>query len=179
MVDRSDLELSLEAAEGDEAAFELLVHRHVENVWRLARFLLADDFEAEDAVQETFVKAYRSRRSFRGEASYRTWLLSICHRTCVDHLRRRSPEVVSLSALRQERAAEETLELRLLIEEGIELLPTEERHAFVLVHVLGYSREEAARICDVPASTLRSRVSRARERLAAMMAQPTTEWSEH
>jgi DNA-directed RNA polymerase specialized sigma24 family protein len=45
--------------------------------------------------------------------------------------------------------------------------------------VLGYSREEAARICDVPASTLRSRVSRARERLAAMMAQPTSEWSEH
>jgi RNA polymerase sigma-70 factor, ECF subfamily len=178
MVDRSDLDLSREAAEGDEAAFELLVHRHVENVWRLARSLLEDDFEAEDAVQETFVKAYRSRRSFRGEASYRTWLLSICHRTCLDLLRRHHADVVSLAAVRQERTVEETLELRLMIEDGIKLLPLDERHAFVLVDLLGYSREEAARICDVPASTMRSRVSRARQRLASTMLEPTIERSE-
>jgi RNA polymerase sigma-70 factor (ECF subfamily) len=169
VADSSDADLSRRAAEGDETAFELLVHRHIESVWRLTRSLLSDDYEAEEAVQETFIKAYRSLGSFRREASFRTWLLSICHRTCVDTWRRRRPEVVSLSAAHEQRAAEQSIELRMMIEEGLQLLVPEERNAFVLVHVLGYSREEAAQICDVPASTLRSRVGRARQHLADIM----------
>ena len=175
MADASDLELCRRAADGDETAFELIVHRHIDSLWRLARSLLSDDYEAEEAVQETFIKAYRSLGSFRGEASLRTWLLAICNRICIDRWRHRRSGVVSLDVFQRERVEQESLELRIMIEEGLQLLPLEERHAFVLVHVLGYSREEAAKICDVPASTFRSRVARARGHLAEMMTETPVE----
>ena len=159
------------AAGGDEPAFELLVRRHIEAVWRLARSMLDDDFDAEDAVQDTLVKAYRALSTYRGESAFRTWLLSIAHRTCFDRLRARRPEVVSLGEVRERRGRDDTPELRLALEETLNRLSAEERVAFVLVHVLSYTREEAAGICGVPASTMRARVTRARARLAEMLAE--------
>ena len=170
-----DSALAIRAAKGDEGAFELLVRRHTENVWRLARSLLRNDAEAEDAVQETFIKAYRAMDSFRGDSAFGTWLHSICYRTCLDRIRGRRAEVVPLGRVRERRGEEESLEVRMAVEEIIRSLPEEERRAFVLVHVLGYSREEAARICDVPSSTIRSRVSRARERLAGLLDEAAAE----
>jgi RNA polymerase sigma-70 factor, ECF subfamily len=162
------------AARGDQDAFELLVRRHAEAAWRLARSLLGNDHEAEDAVQDTLIKAYRSLRSFRGESSFRTWLLSICHRRCLDRLRLKGHDVVSLEpALAQAREAEDS-DIRMVLGQLLAGIPLEEREAFVLVHVLSYSREEAARICGVPASTMRSRVTRARERLAERLRE--SEW---
>lgn len=167
MVD--DLGLVERALRDDEAAFELLVRRHAEAVWRLASSLLADRHDAEEAVQDTFLKAFRHLDSFRAESSFRTWLHSICHRTCLDRLRSPRAQVVPLEEIRERRDAEGTPELRLALKETLEGLPSDERRAFVLVHVLGYSREEAAEICGVPASTMRSRVLRARQRLAQAM----------
>lgn len=157
------------AVAGEEVAFELLVRRHAETAWRLARSMLPDDFTAEEAVQDTFVKAFRALRSFRHEASVKTWLLAICHRTCLDRLRKKRAEVVPLEWIRERRAKEESHDLRLAVEQALEQLPQDERQAFVLVHVLSYTREEAAHICRVPASTMRSRVARARQRLAALI----------
>lgn len=128
--------------------------------------MLRNDLAAEEVVQDTFVKAYRGLRSFRGEASVRTWLLAICRRTCVDRLRSQRLEPVPLESMAGRPAREEPWDLRLMLERALEDLPREEREAFVLVHALSYSREEAARICGVPASTMRSRVTRARQRLA-------------
>ena len=161
-----DADLLSGAARGDETAFELLVRRHTEAVWRLARSLLPDDFTAEEAVQDTFLRAYRALGSFRGESAVRTWLLSICHRTCLDRLRLKRAKVVPIEHLRRERAREDPTDLRISLEQALQRLPEEERRAFVLVHVLSYSREEAAEICGVPSSTMRSRVARATERLA-------------
>ena len=153
------------AAQGDELAFEVLVRRHTELVWRMARSLLDDDFAAEEAVQDTFLKAHGGLVRFRGEAAVTTWLLSICNRCCIDRLRRRRAELVPLEHLREQRAREDTAELRLTIERALPVLPTADRQAFTLVDVLGYSREEAAGIVGVPASTMRTRVARARTRL--------------
>ena len=164
-----DASLVRRAAVGDEGAFEILVRRHAEAMWRLARSLLDDDFEAEEAVQDSFVKAYRSLGSFRAEAAVRTWLLSICYRTCIDRLRVRRLRSVPLEALPDIGTADETVDLRLALQQTIRALREEERQAFILVHVLGYSRDEAARICGVPPSTMRDRVVRARGRLAEMV----------
>ena len=164
----NDVSLVARAAGGDERAFEVLVRRHADGMWRLARSLLSDDFEAEEAVQDSFVKAHRSLDSFRGEAALRTWLLSICYRTCIDRLRARRAPLVPLEAIPDVGTADETLDLRLSLQRTIAALPEDERQAFILVHVLGYSREEAAHLCGVPPSTLRDRVVRARERLAGM-----------
>lgn len=161
-----DVALIERAAGGDDVAFELLVRRHTDAAWRLARSLLRDDFAAEEAVQDTFVKAHRALGSFRGDAQVRTWLLSICHRTCIDRLRLKKAEIVSLDEARTRRRRDDQHELRLTIEAEVARLGDVEREAFTLVDILGYSREEAASVVGVPPSTMRSRVARAREQLA-------------
>jgi len=161
-----DHDLIRRAAGGDQPAFEALVRRNTPAVWRMARSMLTDDMAAEEAVQDTFLKAYRNLHTFRGEAKVSTWLLTICHRACIDRLRLKRADVVSLDAVRRERGREDRPELRLALEAALAGLPHEEREAFVLVAVTGHSREEAAEIVGVPASTMRSRVSRARQRLA-------------
>lgn len=153
------------AASGDDLAFEAIVRRHTDAVWRLARTNLRDDFAAEEVVQDTFLKAHRALPSFRGESSVQTWLLAICRRTCIDRSRRKRATLVSLDEVRRERAREEHPELAVAIVQGMERLSEDERQAFTLVDVLGYSREEAAQIVGVPASTMRSRVAKARLRL--------------
>ena len=164
-----DATLAKRAARGDDEAFELIVRRHADRVWRMARSLLNDDFAAEDAVQETFLKAHRALAGFRGDAALSTWLVSICHRTCLDRLRRRDAEVVPIDRLRSERTTETHADVAVAIEQALPSLSPEERRAFQLVDVLGYSRAEAADIEQVPASTLRSRLARARERLVSAL----------
>ena len=162
----SDTELVQRAIGGDEEAFELLVRRHAPAAWRLARSLLRDDFAAEEVVQDAFLKAHRALPSFRGDAAFATWLLSIARRLCLDRLRLKRAQIVPLDEARLVRARASDAVLRVAIERAVEELGDVEREAFTLVDVLGYSREEAAAIAGVPASTMRSRVGRARERLA-------------
>lgn len=157
---------------GDGAAFELLVRRHSGAAWRFARSLLHDDFAADEAVQDAFLKAHRALPSFRADAAFQTWLFTIVRRMCLDRLRSRKPPVVSLDEARHVRARRDSALLRLVIEQAMAELPVLEREAFALVDVLGHSRESAASIVGVPASTMRSRVARARERLAESLAEP-------
>lgn len=152
--------------DGDTAAFELLVRRHADRLWRFARSVVRDDHLAEEVVQDTFVKAHANLASFRGEASVGSWLGSICYRNAIDRVRRKRLEVVSLEAARHRRQDAADEDLRLILAEIVEELPEDEREAFTLVHVLGYSREEAASIVNAPPSTIRSRVARACTRLA-------------
>ena len=163
-----DGELLRRASGGDAVAFELLVRRHAGALFRLARPIVRDDQMAEEVVQDTFVKAHAHLASFRGESAVTTWLSSICYRTAIDRTRRRRLDIVPI-----ERAAEsgqhDDVDLRMALSDALDELPDDEREAFYLVQVLGYSREEAAQICAVPASTLRSRVGRARLRLAASL----------
>jgi RNA polymerase sigma-70 factor (ECF subfamily) len=151
-----DLDLARRAAGGADLAFEILVRRHTEAVWRLAYGMLRDHGAAEDVTQDVFVKAYQALARFRGEAAFRTWLLAIAHRTCLDALRRRSAEVVPLERARHERAREADQATRAALTAAVEALPEGERRAFLLVDVLGLSREEAAAVSGVPASTLKS-----------------------
>lgn len=157
------------AAAGDEIAFELLVRRHTDAVWRLCYGVLRDHGTAEDAVQDTFVKAYRALAEFRAESTFKTWLLTIAHRTALDQARKPREQVVSLEAARRERARDTDHATRVALGIAIDALPVDEREAFMLVDVLGLSREEAATVTGTPASTLKSRLARAHERLVEAM----------
>lgn len=161
-----DADLVQRAAGGDDVAFELLVRRHVDALWRLARLLLGDHFAAEEAVQDAWFRAYRSLGQYRGDAPVRAWLLTICRRACLDRSRQRRAEVVSLEAVRTRAAREDRPDLRVALGQALTRLSPEEREAFSLVDVLGYSGVEAAATAGVPPSTMRSRLARARERLA-------------
>ena len=160
-----DSELVQRAAEGDAAAFEMLVRRHAASLFRLARSIVREDQLAEEVVQDTLIKAHRHLATFRGDSKVSTWLSSICYRTAIDQTRSKRLRVVSIEAVGEQGRPDE-VDLRLALSDALDELPSDEREAFYLVQVLGYSREEAASIVGVPASTMRSRVARARQRLA-------------
>lgn len=86
--DVTDRDLVEKARSGDEAAMGALVRRHLAAAYRVARSLLRDDDSAQDAVQDAFLKAFASLEGFRGEASFRTWLLTITANECRGALRR-------------------------------------------------------------------------------------------
>lgn len=169
--------LVAEAARGDRAAFEELVRRHSGSVWAMANYRLGDPGEAEDVAQDTFLRVYRSLGTFRGEASVRTWIHAICRNLCVDRLRSRHADVISLDQMQAGGSPaagfgsdpESQAVTRAALARAVERLPDDEREAFLLVDALAFTAEEAARSCGVPATTLRSRLSRAHRKLVAQM----------
>lgn len=160
--------LALEAGAGDERALDRFVDLAYEQVWRLCASLV-DEASAEDLSQETFLRAVRALAGFRAEASARTWLLSICRRTCMDELRvrtrrrRRDGALQALTAADKPVGADASEEP--VVADLLARLEPDRRTAFVLTHVLGLTCEEAAEICECPSGTIRSRVARARSDL--------------
>lgn len=117
MSDMDDRDLIRRSVRGDEAAFELIVRRHTDAVWRVARAMLRDDHAAEDAVQETFLKAFRGLASFRGDASPKTWLVSICRRECIDRIRAKTEAPISLDRVREQHARHERPDLKVALDQ--------------------------------------------------------------
>jgi RNA polymerase sigma-70 factor (ECF subfamily) len=118
------------------------------------------------------MRAYGALAGWRGDASLRTWLATICRRLCIDRARLKRLETVTAPDL--EAVAGSTSETEALADQfdlrvALDRLPADDREAFLLVHHYGYSSFEAATLLGVPASTVRSRVGRARERLAAAL----------
>jgi RNA polymerase sigma-70 factor (ECF subfamily) len=169
-----DEELVRRTLAGEALAFELIVGRYTPGVWRYARFRLRDAADADEVTSDTFLNAHRNLVHVRDpSSSLRSWLLRICHRLCVDRIRRRRPttvppddSVLSVIAVLKDRHQQRVAELRWRLRQEIATLPDEEREALTLVCVHGYSREEAAEILGIPSPTIRARVIRARDRLA-------------
>ena len=169
-----DAPLVARAQQGDLDAFNQLAERYERQVYNVASRMLGDPQLAEDATQETLLKAYRGMAKFRGE-NLRAWLLRIASNTCNDIFRsRRGRQDISLELLTEEGGVtwassdpspeEEALrgELGLEIQRGLLTLPVDQRMVLILVDVEGMSYEEAAQATGISPGTLRSRLSRAR-----------------
>jgi RNA polymerase sigma-70 factor (ECF subfamily) len=169
--------LVLAARSGDRQAFALLYHRYKLDVWNLAYLTLRNHHEAEDSLQETFVKALRALTPASDIESVRPWLLTICRNVCLDKLRAgRRRQVISLAEedAPEPAAAPVDHEQRIDFHRALETLAPEDREAFVLVDVLGCRSHEAAEIAGLrAASTLRSRLGRARSQIAGVVAEQT------
>lgn len=152
------------AADGDPRALEHLVRETQAEVHRLCRHL-ADDQAADDLAQETYVRAIRALPTFRGDAPFRLWLLSIARRTCADALRARGRRRRLTQRLLAQPADHARLGSRAAETEQLAVLAPAQREAFVLTQLLGLSYAEAAQTCRVPVGTIRSRVARARDQL--------------
>ncbi|MEZ7765901.1 RNA polymerase sigma factor RpoE [Haemophilus parahaemolyticus] len=178
----TDQELVEKAQQGDKKAFNLLVVRYQNRVaGLLTRYVSRDDIP--DIVQESFIKAYRSLTSFRGESAFYTWLYRIAVNTAKNHLTalgRRPPkedilaeDAESYDAGTQLREADtpENLvlsnELKRVVFETIENLPEELKMAITLREIEGLSYEEIAEVMSCPVGTVRSRIFRAREAIDA------------
>lgn len=162
---------ALAAGRGDADAVTAFVRATQADVWRYVAYL-ADRECADDLTQETFLRALRGVRTYRGDVAARVWLLSIARRAVVDHFRKqgRTPAVAAsldFDASVADRVGRPTPDPagEVTLQALVARLDPDKRAAFVLTQVNGLSYEEAAQACGVPIGTIRSRVARAREDL--------------
>lgn len=179
----SDTELARRVGAGEEQAIRLMMRRHNQTLFRTARAILREDAEAEDAVQEAYLKAIRGIDGFRSDAKLSTWLVRITVNEALGRLRRsrRTAEVVSLAGdlveggeaqdnIMDEHAEtpeQQTLraESRRIMEAKIDALPDAFRAVFVLRAIEELSVEETAAALGIPEATVRTRFFRARSLL--------------
>lgn len=177
----SDVALVRDARYGDEGAIRALVQQNNRRLYRVARAILGDDAEAEEAVQEAYLRAFRSLDGFRSQSAFSTWLTRITVNEALQKLRKRRrraaaalPESDRLGAeviafpgsesVDPERAAARR-QLRDLIEAAVERLPRPMRLVFMLRDVEELSIAETSCQLRVPPATVKTRLHRARKQL--------------
>lgn len=173
---------------GDGNAFEALMRRHNQLVFRIARSILNSDAEAEEAAQEAWLKAWRALAGFRADSRFATWIVRIARNEALGRRRRPTALVIPLeaamissdrdtqaaladSAHREPEEELARLEIRRLMESRIDLLPDLYRTVFVLRAVEELSVEDVAAALEIPEATVRTRFFRARSLLRQGLAQ--------
>jgi len=157
----------------DQNAFCELVRRHQSAVRGLLRQLTRTDVAlADDLAQQTFLRAYKNIRSFRGEARFSTWLYRIAYNCFREDARRRKEFVgideEQLQTQHDPQVADPALRHDLM--RALNLLPLNERSAVLLCCQNGLSHDEASRVLDIPLGTVKTNVLRGREKLKRMLA---------
>ncbi|MCS0581356.1 RNA polymerase sigma factor [Massilia pinisoli] len=173
---------------GDRDSFSLLMRRYNRRLYRVARSILRDDAEAEDALQDAYLQVYRALPTFRGESALGTWLTRIVVNAALMRQRKtgRLAEVIELGAdfgtdaphspdespveVEQPDLAAFRGQTRRLIETGIDKLPAAFRTVFVLRAVEELTVEETAATLNIPEATVRTRYFRARAMLREALA---------
>ena len=157
----------------DQHAFSELVRRHQSAVRGLLRQLTRGDAAlADDIGQETFLKAFKNIRSFRGEAKFSTWLYRISY-NCFREEARKRKELVGIDEAQLEAEQDPSTvdpALRQDLMHALQLLPLHERTAVVLCCQNGLSHDEASRVLDIPLGTVKTNVLRGREKLKKTLA---------
>jgi RNA polymerase sigma-70 factor (ECF subfamily) len=178
-----DQQLVERVQRGDKKAFELLVSKYQRKLMRLVSRLVHDHAEAEDVVQEAFIKAYRALANFRGDSAFYTWLYRIGINTAKNYLvtqGRRAPTstdsdieeaetFIDADGLRDINTPESLLASKQIAEtvnSAMLALPEELRNAITLREIEGLSYDEIAELMVCPIGTVRSRIFRAREAIA-------------
>jgi RNA polymerase sigma-70 factor (ECF subfamily) len=151
------------AADGDLHAFETLYRSHAGRVHLLCKRLTGDAAQAEDCVQEAFVKAWKSLGAFDGRAKFSTWLHQIAVRVALDEKRKQSrrPQAATMTVA-EPTAGRSSDDLRVALERALHLLPEAARHVVVLHDVYGYQHEEIATMSGWSVGASRSQLHRAR-----------------
>jgi RNA polymerase sigma-70 factor (ECF subfamily) len=175
----SDEEVVDRVRRGETALFEVVMRRYNQRVYRVARSILASDAEAEDVMQEAYVRAYTHLDQFEGRAAFSTWLTKIAVYEAMNRLRRsgrfeplETPVDAGEESMRQAAAEDRDperqmfdQEIRTLLEAAIDALPADYRSVFTLREVEGLDTAETARCLDVSEDVVKTRLHRARARI--------------
>jgi len=174
----TDDEVVARVLAGDVAAFELLVRRHNQIVYRTVRAILRDDAEAEDVLQHAHVAAFQNLAQFRGGAKYSTWLVRIAIHEARARLRKQgrfvelmdsdaegAPGVWNMRIVRDPEKETGSRQLGRILEELIDGLPSHHRAVFVLREVERLSTAEVAEALDVTEDNVKTRLHRAKTAL--------------
>ena len=167
-VSPSDREVVERVLDGDVEAFGILVERYRTELGRIAEAMIGDADAAADALQESFIAAYRGLGGCRDTARFRTWLYQIVRNRCRDALRRRPAVPIETVDVVARESADGPLhdeELGRRLEQALQRLTPEHREAFVLKEVEGRSYQEMTALLDTKIDALRMRVMRARDTL--------------
>jgi len=171
-IEISDERIVERVRQGEMALFEVIMRRHNRRLYRIARAIVGDDSEAEDVMQEAYVRAYANLEQFAGRARFGTWLIKIMTHEALARVRRRGRFVdleEHMSVLESpSRGPEQTAadrELRAVLEQAVNALPEAFRATFMLRDVEGLTTAEAAACLDVPEETVKTRLHRARAAL--------------
>ena len=179
----SDEQLAARSQAGDMRAFEALVARHRDVVHRVASRIAGED-EADDVTQDTFLRAYHRLGRYRGEGTFRAWLLRIAHNTAVTATERRTIGAVALADLTGESESEpltpaeqlEAAERRRRLSTKVRGLSPQHRTVLVLRDVEGFSYEEIAEVTSAPVGSVKARLHRARREMIDMLQRNAYDW---
>ena len=181
----NESEIIRQCQAGDTSSFDLLVEEHYTRVYNTALRMLSDPDSAADATQAVFVRTFRSLEGFRGDSSFSTWLYRITVNVCLDELRNRPQEPVSLTFVgdNDEEPEERSIpdnctepaacvvrdERQRVVHEAIQQLPAEYRVVLVLYDLNGFSYKDTAQVLGIPVGTVKSRLNRARGALKEVL----------
>lgn len=166
-----------DALRGDPESFSQLVESYKNAVYNLCYRMLGDAYEAEDAAQETFLRAYKSLQRYDKSRSFSTWLLSIAAHHCIDQLRRRRMTMVPLENLPYQELRDPTpnpedtlskFEEQQRVQRLLTSLNPTDRAAVVMYYWYDFSYSEIAQSLKISLSAVKSRLHRARKELAKL-----------
>ncbi len=169
------------AIQGDQKAYDQLMNRYQSQIFSLMYRMVHSRSEAEDLVQEAFMKAFTSLRNFNFEYAFSTWLYKIATNNCIDHLRKKKLNMLSIDSPVSYKDSEYRIELpdltyypdrdmirrerSSIIQEAIDQLPEKYRRVILLRHSDELSYDEIAGMLKIPIGTVKARLFRAREML--------------
>lgn len=182
-----DAELVRRTLSGNLEAFEQLVERHNDVVYRVAARVVGRE-EAHDVAQESFLRAYHRLSRFRGESHFRSWLLQITHNSALNALRKKRPDPVA--SVPEDEAAQavgsararspvtqlEDQERRERLESKLSELRDEHRVVLVLRDLEGLAYDEIAAVTETPVGSVKGRLHRARNELIEIMRNNAYDW---
>ena len=159
---------------GDGHAYGELVHSYQHMVYTVCHRVLRNTEDAEEAAQDSFVKAYQHLAGFSGAAKFSTWLYSIAYRTAISHQRKRRNDTSSVDDLAHHPAAgpydgTERSELRMMLDQALVKLPAEDASILSLYHLEELSVEEIVTVTGLGASNVKVKLHRARKKLLDVM----------
>lgn len=175
---KTEAELIDRILKGEWRNFAILVDKYENKVFNYVNYLMNSPEDAEEMVQDTFVKAYRSLSQFRGEASFSTWLIRIAHRNCLTHFRKKVPTKVSLDSVTNSSAGNmvnsPSKELHLddrrqVLNRALQQLKPDERSAVTLFYYQELSLQEICDVTELSLSNVKILLHRSRKKLLGIL----------
>lgn len=179
MIQETDRILINDALEGDQRAYDVLIKKYRSSVYNLVYRMIENRQEAEDIVQETFIKAFNALKTFNEEFAFSTWLFKIATNNCIDTLRKRKLQTYSLDTPVQTKDGEVSRdfaderyspeqstissESTSIILDSVESLPKKYQLVINMRHKEDRSYEEISELLEIPIGTVKARIFRARE----------------
>lgn len=175
---KTEAELIDRILKGEWRNFAILVDKYETKVFNYVNYLMNNREDAEEMVQDTFVKAYRSLSQFRGDAAFSTWLIRIAHRNCLTHFRKKAPLNVSLENVTNSSAGNmvhsPTKSLHLddrqqVLNRALAQLKPDERSAVTLFYYQELSLQEICDVTDLTLSNVKILLHRSRKKLLEIL----------